>query len=964
MTKRSKWPFSFAASLLYVITAGHPVLAEDTEVLIGSTGQSWATPNVLFIMDTSGSMSSVDNPSEDGRTRLRIVQDVFRELMNSNAGFNVGLMRFDPRGSGGYFVSPMQLLDANNRDAIIAASEGLTASGNTPLAESLYEAALYFRGDSAEFGGSDSVAEVFDADLSTDKNRVYSSPITSQCQRNYVVLLTDGQPVGDDQADNLIPNLPGYNSGSCGYSADDCLDEVADYMNTVDLSADITGEQNVNTYTIGFTSGQALLRETAQRGGGSYVVANDDAQLRIAFEEILQNIVDANDTFSPPALAANTFSNISHFNTLYFTLFEPASSPKWKGNVKPYRLGFDPLGVYDATNRLAIDNRGFFRADSVSLWSTRPDGGSIEAGGANAQLPSPGNRKVFTYTDAYTYTNGVLNGDTVALDNTVPYELLGLDATAVGVDTRRDDIIATTLAATLGAPLHSQPVVVTYGGTETDPVLTLFVTTNSGFLHALNARTGEEQSAFIPKELLINLDTLTQGVGPHPYGLDGDITVWVNDLNGDGDGADVGEHVYLYTGMRRGGSNYYALDVTNPEAPKLLWVIEGNGVNPDFAQLGQTWSKPTLASVRYGGASKKVLIFAGGYDTDQDNTTTNAIGVDDDMGRAIYIVDAETGTKLWEAGPTPTTPTAPDAPIVTPPDLLMDSMTNSIPSDIRVLDMDYDGFADLLYVGDMRGQLFRFDIDNSGSDFTVSGTLMAKLAGADAANNRRFYYPPDVVLTQRPGEDLYLSVNIGSGYRAHPLNPVNADGTPGTLVRDAFYSVRDPYVNGVKPPQDFVAITEDQLYDATTQLVEDSVAQQALDASKGWRIDLAGNGEKVLAPAMTVNGQLLFTTYTPPPIVKRGDCAPPPGNGTLYRVNLFNGNPILPAQTAEDNTAPTMAASDRAEQLERPGIPSAPVVVFKKDGDNNVDIVECVGTACNQSQQRPVMTETYWRNES
>ncbi|NOX76790.1 MAG: hypothetical protein GXP17_09330 [Gammaproteobacteria bacterium] len=998
MAHRPNWPYTFILSLLYVLTAGHPALAEDIEVLTGSSGQNWATPNVLFIVDTSDSMGDtieVTAPTIDNPSRLTIVKNVFTNLMEEFSGFNAGLMRFSTGGQSGYFVSPMLLLDNNNegtQGTLIAAASQLSHDGSTPLAETLYEATLFFRGDHVKFGLGRGLNNMTDRNVEgvSDADTNYISPIISQCQRNYIVLLSDGDARHDGAADRDIQRLPGYNSGSCRFitignniqpNSNDCLDELAEYLYTVDQRDDMRDIQKITTYTIGFATDQPLLRDTAIKGGGEYFVANDEENLKNAFGKILEkiqsDIVGANTTFSPPALAANAFSNVSNFDTLYFTLFEPTDSPKWIGNVKPYTLDYNAdqeLKVLSKNSNVAIDEEGFFVDSSTSLWANQPDGASIEGGGANDQLPTNSARQLFTYTDDYTYTNGVIDidsEDTVRLNaSAIPYDLLGLDETATNVVTTRANIITSTRASKLGDPLHTQPALVTYGGTETDPIMTLFVTTNAGFLHALDAKTGVEQSAFIPKELLKNLAPLSNETGPHPYGLDGDISVWVHDLNNDGDGADSGEHVYLYTGMRRGGNNYYALDVTNPVAPKLLWVIEGNGMNPDFSELGQTWSKPTLANLPVGGVNTKVLIFAGGYDTNQDNTSTNAIGVDDNLGRAVYIVDAKTGAKLWEARgldltETPNTP--PPAP-----NLTLADMTNSIPSDIRVLDMDYDhdGYADLLYVGDMRGQIFRFDIDSSGDDFTVEGTLMATLADDDAENNRRFYYAPDVVLTQKPGGNIYLSVNIGSGYRAHPLNPLAADGTLGTLVQDSFYSLRDPYVNGAKPSKDgdFATIEEKDLYDATSALVDGDTSPAALAAlnKSGWRIDLGSDGEKVLAPAMTINKQILFTTYTPPSLVERADCNPPAGTGNLYRVSLFDGNPLFAAQTA-GSTPALPEAANRVTKLKRPGIPPAPVVIFKEGkGANagNIDIVDCVGTECNKSPQQPTMTETYWRDES
>ncbi|MCK4586864.1 MAG: VWA domain-containing protein, partial [Gammaproteobacteria bacterium] len=177
---------SLVTAALYTLMAGQSALADDTEVLIGPGGQAWATPNVLFIMDTSGSMGSNiagDTPTATDPSRLSIVQGVFNDLMTTNSGFNVGLMRFSNNGSGGYFVSPMQELNANTRAGIIAASDAFTAGGNTPLSETLYEATRYYRGMSVDYGDS-SAPGTNHPDVVSGGN--YISPITSQCQRNFV----------------------------------------------------------------------------------------------------------------------------------------------------------------------------------------------------------------------------------------------------------------------------------------------------------------------------------------------------------------------------------------------------------------------------------------------------------------------------------------------------------------------------------------------------------------------------------------------------------------------------------------------------------------------------------------------------------------------------------------------------------------------------------------------------------
>jgi len=91
------------------------------------------------------------------------------------------------------------------------------------------------------------------------------------------------------------------------------------------------------------------------------------------------------------------------------------------------------------------------------------------------------------------------------------------------------------------------------------------------------------------------------------------------------------------------GTSYYALDVSDPENPKLLWRIDKGG---QFAELGQTWSTPRIGRMLYGGSTtpRPVVIFAGGYDTNKDNVLgSTVIGTNDSMGNAIFVVNAETG---------------------------------------------------------------------------------------------------------------------------------------------------------------------------------------------------------------------------------------------------------------------------------------------------------------------------------
>ena len=774
----------------------------------GSNKDPWtATPSSGINWDSTGGFYTVYNhnymnwanesTSTSTTTRLQIVKDVVNGIINANSGLKVGLMRFDTkshgsssRNKGGPVIHAITDIDtAGVKTALVNAVNGLTASSYTPLAETLYEALLYYRGQAVKFGKApNNIVSVTPSLNPSDPNK-YASPITNQCQKNFVVYLTDDAPTRDKDADTdittLLSGASGLTLGSCGFNnspSDDCLDEVAEYMKEQDhattaLGNEQAGTQNIITYTVGFATSQTLLSSAATLGGGKYYTANNSTELASAFTQIVAEIQAVNSTFTAPAVSVNAFNRIQHRKELYFTLFKPAAQPHWDGNVKRFELDFvldasgnpldddgdgipNPPEILDVNGDAAVDaNTGFFKSTATSYWTPTadaPDGEQTEKGGAASKLPDPpSTRKVYTNisTTIFDLANAAnkLHEDTTAITETV----LGLSAGATdpsraellrwsrGVDINDDDEDSSTTDGrlVLGAPLHARPLLVTYGGTETNPDLTLYALTNDGYLHAIDPDDGTEVFSFVPKEHLDNLKTLyddTGAVTTINYGVDGNFEVWVEDHNDNGiietpDSGSNYDHVYVYFGMRRGRTTYYALDVTDRTALKVLWSItggEGGTVTgtTGFDELADTWSDPQHHTIKVlsGGAlvSKDVIVFGGGYDAGQDNATNPTT---DDEGRAIYIVDATTGALLWWAGKTGVAPTP-------GPDLALSAMDYSIPSQVRVLDINTDGIADRMYVGDMGGQVWRYPrvgVDHLVHPAPVRGRRILETGGFD-----------------------------------------------------------------------------------------------------------------------------------------------------------------------------------------------------------------------------------------
>ncbi|VAX13587.1 Type IV fimbrial biogenesis protein PilY1, partial [hydrothermal vent metagenome] len=343
--------------------------------------------------------------------------------------------------------------------------------GLTPLAETLYEAMLYYRGEKVYFG-KDAIPTNVSSVLDPSDNSRYESPIKFQCSKNFVVLLTDGDPVGDSDADTLINKgnqaapingtFPGISS-SCAYSANDCLDELAGYMYNNDQSATLPDKQNIITYTIGFggnIGNPGLLKETAKKGGSTggildpsvgYFEATSANDLAKAFTSIITDIGKVSTTFVSPAVSVNAFNRLTHRSELYFALFRPTINYRWPGNLKKYQLvravSGDPssnLVIADVSGNNAVDpNTGLFLSSAQSFWSGSVDGADVEKGGAAEKLPTPASRRIYTFTGTDSALLPPQTGS-ITLENTanklldsntaLTKSLLGLTSTASAAD--------------------------------------------------------------------------------------------------------------------------------------------------------------------------------------------------------------------------------------------------------------------------------------------------------------------------------------------------------------------------------------------------------------------------------------------------------------------------------------------------------------------------------------------------
>ncbi|MFK7831564.1 MAG: hypothetical protein AB8B57_17455 [Congregibacter sp.] len=820
----------------------------------------------------------------------------------------------------------------------------------------------------------------------------YDSPIDDSCQKqSHIIMLTDGAANRPHSA-TLIPQFMGTEASPVAClneptlnddgttsnlgSGERCVKDLAKYINETDMAPTLIGDQIITTHTIGFNFSSNWLEDVADAGGGSYKEASSASELVAEIKDIVRDVLSTDTTFVAPVAAVNEFNQLSHLNQVYFAVFRPEETPSWPGNIKRYALSEEGGNIIDADGNLAIDpDTGFFLSTARSFWSTDTDGGRVEDGGAVENLPTYTSRNVYTYVTGSPSTNLANSANAVVSTNTdLTPSLLDVSTMSTtefadhiewirgkDVDDENENGNVDENRYFFGDPLHSRPVAVTYGGTSSSPDVEIFFGTNAGFIKSVDASNGQERFAFIPEALLPMQKDLRANAPttPHLYGVDGTPTAWTSDVARDGiSTSDAGDFVRLYTGMRRGGRNYYAMDATDRSNPQIMWQILGGSIQSngdDFRQLGQSWSRPIKTRVILDGdtAPREVLFFSAGYDETQDDAL---VRTGDSAGRGMYIVDAVTGDLLWSGGKTGAQSWTES----------FSAMDYSFPSTLSVVDINQDGLADMWFVADTGGQLWRFDIANGETLANlVTGGVIADLGVAGGTNsidsNRRFFSSPSVALIRGP-DGPELAVAIGSGMRPSPLS---------ILATNRMFLVRQKAV--FSAPSSYVAVTESDLYDATPNTLATATgtaleAQQVLlNQAQGWFFDFGLSGEKALSSPLIANDRIIFTTYTP------GDsgisCDPVAGTSRSYSVRLEDAvraepRPLLTPSIVDQATIivpPPYVPDPNDADPNDPGDPNDPPGSVCPNGNEVVIKLNAedgpIDDWCNDAQK------TYWVRE-
>ncbi len=880
-----------------------------------------------------------DNLGTVNESRIAIAKNTIVNLIESAPGVDFGLQIFNINAfneyerDGGRVVFGIQNMDLTARNELVTIiQDEVDGETNTPLCETLYEAGRYFAGSRVVYGKADSRPRYYnytpntpprDRDIESGNN--YISPYSGCTSDIYVILITDGVPTLDNAADGDIANLPGIGSRfEISRNNYNYMPALAGWMHNNDINPNIEGDQTSTMYTIGFSSGAQnaapLLTETARLGGGKYYNSEDPSKLLSSLQSALIEILEVSGSFTSPSVASNNFDRTETLDSVYYAMFLPDRGPRWQGNLK--KLKVTTPGLVDRTGALAISDDGNILASAKTFWSTgAADGDKVQEGGVAEMLRVKSNRTILSdlgalgsLTDLSRSNAESIHGYGSAaalateldvteaeIDDTLNWAL-GIDVDDVDGDNSTTDIRYDVF----GDPLHSKPLVVNYGGSEASQDVRIIVGTNAGMLHMFddNGDTVDETWAFMPKELFHNIKALRTNFTSSDkiYGIDGSATAFILDNNGDGSVNEAaGDKAWIFFGLRRGGSSYYAIDITIPDSPRLMWHIDSSTTG--FSELGQSWSQPKVGYSKInvvGGVPKPVLFFGAGYSTIKD---TAGVGRSDLSARGIYMIDAESGNLKWSL--TPANQSAYNTHF---------SGTDSIPSRIAILDSDSDGLVDRLYAGDTGGNVWRIDMPGSASnsaDTPWTVIKLAELGGNTDLTDRRFFSEPVIAralitetiktttvvdgvqtVTIDQFDKPYDAVLLGSGDRSTPTSTDTADKF--FMIKDELITTQSIMGTDIPTPvgvNDLYNYTNDP-FGQTLSDAQRLDLQTAVSEKQGWYIDFEGLGEKSTASGDVVAGVAYFSSFTPASTQTTEDCTLLEGAAYLYAVDLSLGTTI------------------------------------------------------------------------
>ncbi len=887
-------------------------------------------PNVMILLDDSGSMSTKVQSDDKKRKRFEIAQDVITDLIEETSHVRFCLSHFySPEGAR--MTDAMQCTsDRTKLDAMVTTIDALTHGGWTPLSESYYDISRYFRGEKAFFG-------------KFGNKEAYTSPIQHRCQTNSVVVITDGEPTQEWEK-NKTPtekdgtkSLPNWDNepadgtkdthpfgalsdGYCGtLEYKDCnvssdtesaklfLDDLALFGKEWDLitSGDAAGKtddflvQNLKTHTIGFELDVQMLRDAAEYGDGEFVEATSPDELKDALESAIVTSLEREGTGAGATQSGISLSEDAcesenpngGCTNLYFSQYD---TKNWSGDLL----------------KVQLQEQSDHTLKAKLIWSA--------AKILDAMTDPVANRVIFTPNDA---SNGLLDfksdGENKSLSNSLLAKIhsktddSGEYAKAKKIVNymRGEQTRYRNRDSLLGDLIHSRATYVknrNYGHLDEEygdyvtgnagrtPMI--YVGGNDGMLHAFDEKTGVERFAYVPTAVLKNLKKYKSTSYPknHLYFVDGEMSIVDAKLK---DGSDLKWSTVLASPLGAGHKGLFLLDITEPtngvddlRGNLFKWEIDDKTKNNNssvFKRMGYIINPPKVVRFKIPEADNKfhekwVLISGNGIHSKFNDKDTTIYGA-----ATVFVTDLDTGKLITEL--------VVDNGFVDQINKASGTASYSKFSDgngltsVAAVDTDANTFIDRLYGADLKGNLWRFNYNETGTvnnDDAAYIKANLNVAYTTAGGN------PGPVFTATGGKHPIP-------YTGSYIQPITAEITVTAAPAASGTNVGEMVFFGTGQFYDFVHLLDDvndkvqtmyAFWDkgnwdsssspkTRSDLQEQTIVQKTVDEEEvrtlptandidyttqlGWFMDLPERGERITRKSVGLFEHVAFFTQSP-----------------------------------------------------------------------------------------------------
>jgi type IV pilus assembly protein PilY1 len=688
-------------------------------------------------------------------SRIEIARTSAKSLVDSLNNVRLGLSTYNS-ADGGSLREIVGDIDAAKKTSVKTKIDALTASGMTPLAETLSDIGRYFAtgatgsltlhpGKSNETTAS--VDTIFNShNLTNNSGQTIVNPIQYSCQKSFAVLMTDGRPQGDRAISASLRDYTGdcATSGLCDATPNttnlplssltvttfqngtkvgrtyesqgsDYLDDVAQGLFEMDLRPDLVdangAKNNLTTYTIGFAdttvANDPLLSDAATRGGGLFISAADSTALGSAFQSAILDIA------LKDVLAAAVATNSTRLGTDTAVYQAKFDSTTWSGHLLAFAVNADgsigtQLWDAGASGKIPTSGRNVVTYNPTSTMcpsgATSTKGVLFQWGNLNCTQQAALNANTtlgggVTAANVGQKTLDYIRGDQTQEKTAGPFrqrtQLLG------DIVNSNSQFVGSQNFGYDSLPVPEGPSYITFRNSTAHQHRRrmLYFGANDGMLHGIDAGSFGT-SSFNNGTGAEILAYVPDAVIPNLSKLTDPAYAHQYFVDGSPMAADAfiasaWKTVLLGT-TGAGGKAVFALDVTAPDsfdASKVMWEIS-------------TTTSPTATDRTTDSASVAGFQNNLGFTLPQPSLVRMkdgswaaivANGYGSVNNRAVlYIIDAATGNLIRSIDTKVGSATAP----------------NGLSTPIAV-DVDNDRITDYIYAGDLQGNLWKFDVTSS-----------------------------------------------------------------------------------------------------------------------------------------------------------------------------------------------------------------------------------------------------------